>query len=118
MADISTALVGVEMEDRVLVQEVISVIDTMKLCSAWNVTVMPRGYEIIGWIINKEDINITLDDLDLIQQVNRLRVLIPSVKLHSNLSKACVRVFVISHKEPIMLQEQTILRIKKRKVWL
>jgi len=106
---------AVEAEDKPIITDIIGVIETLKLCSTWTVNVVPKGYEIQAWLNAKEDTMITLEDLDLIQQVNRLRVQMAGVKVYP--TKACVRVMVISHKEPVMLQEQAIVRIHKRKRW-
>lgn len=109
---------AVDIEDKPLVKDVITVLNSLKICSGWVVNVVPKGYEILGWINNsKEDVTISLDDLDLLQQVNRVRIPIPTIKLLANSNKSCVRIIVISHKEPVMVSEQTLLRVKKRKTW-
>lgn len=118
MSDITATLDAVELEDQTLVKDIIAVIKTLKLCTTWSVNVIPKGYEVLAWINTKDDIIVSLDDLDLIQQVNRLRIQMAGIKVYGNISKACVRVVVFSHKEPVMLQEQTIMRINKRKTWL
>jgi hypothetical protein len=118
MSELTATLDAVEVEDQTLVKEIIAVIKTLKLCTTWTVNVVPKGYEIQAWISTKDDIIVSLEDLDLIQQVNRLRIQMSGIKIFGNISKACVRVLVFSHKEPVMLQEQTVLRINKRKTWL
>lgn len=118
MTDITATLDAVEPEDQTLVKELLAVLQTLKLCTTWTVNVVPKGYEILAWIGNQEDLTVSLDDLDLIQQVNRLRVPMIGVKLYSNIGKSCIRIFLISHKEPVMVHEQTVLRLRKRKSWL
>lgn len=109
---------AVDTEDKPLVKDVITVLNSLKCCSGWVVNVVPKGYEILGWVNNtKEDISIGIDDLDLLQKVNVLRIPNPTIKLMANGNKCCIRIIVISHKEPVMVHEQTLLRVKKRKTW-
>jgi hypothetical protein len=114
----SRSLEGVKSEDQQLVNDIIDVIQAMRLCSTWTIVVVPRGYEIQAWIDTKnEDVEVASSDLDLIHQVNNVRIQFVCVKLFKDTGKSCVRVFVVSYTEPVMLQEQTIMRIQKKRKW-
>ena len=108
---------AVKSEDKVLVRDVIRLIQTLKKCTTWTINVVPKGYEILCWINTNDDVDITLDELDLIQQVNPLRVQFSGVRFFSATGKGALRVHVLSQSEPIMIQEQTLVRMRKRSRW-
>lgn len=65
-----------------------------------------------------DTVTVYLDDLELLYEVNRLRVRSVAVKYIQSLRRLCVHVAVLSHKEPVMLEEQTVvMHIHKRKRW-
>ena len=108
---------AVKSDDKVLVRDVIRLIQTLKKCTTWTTNVVPRGYEILCWINTKDDVDITLDELDLIQQVNPLRVQFSGVRFFSATGKVALRVHILNQSEPIMIQEQTLVRMRKRSRW-
>ena len=108
---------AVKTEDKPLVRDVIHVIRTLNKCSTWTLNVVPNGYELLCWIRNQSDTDVTVDELDLIQQVNPLRVQFSGVRFFAATGKAALRVHILSQSEPVMLHEQTLVRIRKRSRW-
>ena len=95
---------GVRAEDRVLVQDVIRVMQALKKCTTWSVEVKGTTYEVTGWLEDdKRDKEISLEELDLIQATNHLRVK-AGLKLFGATGRAALCVRVLSHSEPAMLQ--------------
>lgn len=116
-SEMTQTLDAVLEEDKNMVTDVINIIKSLKMCSGWVVNVIPKGYEILGWIQLNDHVIISLDELDLIQQVNRVRITTVGVKLLAANNKCCIRVVVVAHKEPVMVHEETIVRVRKRKLW-
>lgn len=113
----SPSLDGVLAEDKTAVQDVILVMQALKKCTAWNVEVKGTTYEVTGWLgTDKQDKEITMEDLNMIQATNYLRVR-AGVRLFGATGKAALCVRVLSHTEPAMLQEFTVERVCKRSRW-
>ena len=70
-----------------------------------------KGYEVLGWLSTDE---VKLDDMNLIDQVNPLRVKTMGVRLTG---KPCLRVRVISLSEPCMMNENILFTARKRSRW-
>ena len=111
------ALDAVKSEDRVMVLDVLRVMQGLKCCSTYAVNPAARGYEVLGWMHSDHDAEVTLEQLDLIAQVNSLRVKPVGVRVHAALNKVCVRVRIISLSEPCMMSETILLSVRKRSRW-
>ncbi len=108
---------AVKPEDRGTVRDVIRVLQTLKLCTSWSVQVVQKGYEVHGWVQPNEDKDIALNDLELLEQVNPLRVQLSGLRVYAQSNKVCVIVRVVSVSEPAMLYEKTLVRVRKRSRW-
>jgi hypothetical protein len=110
---------GVLDEDRPTVRNVIYVLHALKLCQSWSVTPKNQGYEVVGPVDTKVNTLIELRDLELIKRVDPLRV----TSAGANVIGGCtptfsVVVFVLRRSEPVMIEEQEIIQIqRKRKFW-
>lgn len=113
-------LPGVADEDKPLVDNVINVMKKTQIMSSWQVIASAKRYEVLGWInlSNTEEVVLNWDTINLIKQINYLRVEMPRVKIKKNGTSACISVIVIPHKEPAMLEEQILeITVKKRRLW-
>ena len=110
---------GVQEEDRPTVRNVIYVMHSLQYCKSWAVTPKDHGYEIVGMTDPKTGVDISLQELQLIKSVDLLRVHDVSVKSVGNFpQQVSLVVFVLRKCEPIVLQEQEVVCIrKKRKFW-
>ena len=111
------ALDAVKSEDKMRVLDVLRVMQGLKCCSTYAVNPAARGYEVLGWMHSDHDAEVTLEQLDLIAQVNSLRVKPVGVRVHAALNKVCVRVRIISLSEPCMMSETILLSVRKRSRW-
>ena len=108
---------AVKSEDRAMVLDVLRVMQGLKCCSTYAVNPAARGYEVLGWMHSDHDAEVTLEQLELIGQVNNLRVKPVGVRVHAALNMVCVRVRVISLSEPCMMSETILLSVRKRSRW-
>lgn len=110
---------AVKEEDRAMVRDVLRVIQRIGAgaCSSYAVNVVPKGYEVVGWIRGDRDVEVPYDELGLVELVNELRVKVLGVSLKQGNMKACLRVRVISHDERCMLVDTVLDRVKKRARW-
>lgn len=110
---------GVLEEDRANVRNVIYVLNALKLCSSWSVTPKNQGYEVAGTVDCKTSVEIELRDLELIRRVDPLRITSTGLRiLGSSNATVTLAVFVLRKSEPVVLEEQDIVQIKrKRKFW-
>lgn len=108
---------AVKPEDRATVRDVLKVMDTLKLCTSWNVQLVQKGYEIHGWVQPRDDKDIALEDLEMLEQVNPLRVKLTGIRVYASSNKVCILVRVLSTGEPVMLHEKTLVRVRKRSRW-
>jgi len=110
---------GVLEEDRPNVRNVIYVLNALKLCSSWSVTPKNQGYEVAGTVDFKHNVEIELRDLELIKRVDTLRVTSVGLRILGGLTAtATLAVFVLRKAEPVVLEEQDIVQIhRKRKFW-
>lgn len=110
---------GVLEEDRPNVRNVIYVLNALKLCSSWSVTPKNQGYEVSGTVDCKNNVEIELRDLELIKRVDTLRVTSVGLRILGGLNAtATLAVFVLRKAEPVVLEEQDIVQIqRKRKFW-
>lgn len=111
---------GVLEEDRLNVRNVIYMLHALKLCKSWSVVPKNHGYEIIGMVDNTGAPEIELRDLELLKQVDLLRVSTVSVRMISGPPVTfAVVVFVNRKSEPVVLDEQDVVVSirKKRKFW-
>jgi hypothetical protein len=110
---------GVLEEDRQTVRNVIYVLHALKLCQSWSVTAKNKGYEVVGSVDTKVNSLIELRDLELIRKVDPLRVNSVGASIIGGGSPTVsVVVFVLRRSEPVVLEEQEVLQIqRKRKFW-
>lgn len=111
---------GVLDEDRQTVRNVIYVLHALKLCQSWSVTPKNQGYEVVGSVDTKTNITIELRDLELIRKVDPLRVTSAGARVIGGSNPTfSVVVFVLRRSEPVVLEEQEIMQIqRKRKFWM
>ncbi len=110
---------GVLDEDRQTVRNVIYVLHALKLCQSWSVTPKSQGYEVVGSVDTKNNITIELRDLELIRKVDPLRISSAGARVIGGSNPTfSVVVFVLRKSEPVVLEEQEIMQIqRKRKFW-
>lgn len=111
---------GVLDEDRQTVRNVIYVLHALKLCQSWSVAPKNQGYEVVGTVDTKTNITIELRDLELIRKVDPLRVTSAGARLIGGTNPTfSVVVYVLRKSEPVVLEEQEIVQIqRKRKFWM
>ena len=111
---------GVLDEDRQTVRNVIYVLHALKLCQSWSVTPKNQGYEVVGTVDTKTNITIELRDLELIRKVDPLRITSAGARLIGGTNPTfSVVVYVLRKSEPVVLEEQEIVHIqRKRKFWM
>ena len=100
-----------------LVGDVVRTLDRLNLSKSYNINVIPKGYEILSWFPRTEgqDQCISFKDLQCLQQLNRARIQDYGIKLFASTNTTCIRVVVLSHKEPAMVEE--LVAVYKRKRW-
>jgi hypothetical protein len=111
---------GVLEEDRLNVRNVIYMLHALKLCKSWSVVPKNHGYEIIGMVDSAAAPEIELRDLELLKQVDLLRISTVSVRMISGPPVTfAVVIFVNRKSEPVVLDEQDVVVSirKKRKFW-
>lgn len=111
---------GVLDEDRQTVRNVIYVLHALKLCQSWSVTPNSQGYEVVGTVDTKANTTVELRDLELIRKVDPLRVTSAGARVIGGTNPTfSVIVTVLRRSEPVVLEEQDILQIRrKRKFWM
>lgn len=111
---------GVLDEDRQTVRNVIYVLHALKLCQSWSVTPSSQGYEVVGTVDTKANTTVELRDLELIRKVDPLRVTSAGARVIGGTNPTfSVIVTVLRRSEPVVLEEQDILQIRrKRKFWM
>jgi hypothetical protein len=111
---------GVLEEDRPTVRNVIYVLHALKLCLSWSVTPKNQGYEVTGSVDTRANTDMELRDMELIRKVDPLRVTsICARVLGGAVPTVSLVVFVLRRSEPVVLEEQEIVHIqRKRKFWL
>ena len=111
---------GVHDDDRMNVRNVIYLLDALKLCQSWSVTSKDQGYEVLGSVDTKagKTTEIVLKDLELITKVDPLRVTSAGMRFIGG-GALYVVVFVLRRSEPVVLEEQDVVHIRrKRKFWM
>lgn len=108
---------AVKAEDRPMVRDVLRVLQGLKICSAFTVNLATRGYEVIGWFHTDRDVDVNFEDVELVHQVNPLRVRVMGYRVHSGVVKVCLRVRIISLSEPCMMSESILFTVRKRSRW-
>lgn len=112
---------GVLEEDRATVRNVIYMLHALKLCISWSVSPKHQGYEVVGSVDVKPGMatDIEFRDMELIRKVDPLRVTsICARALGGPSATFTLVVFVLRRSEPVVLEEQEIVHIqRKRKFW-
>lgn len=110
---------GVLEEDRVTVRNIIYVMHSLKMCKSWSALPKNQGYEVIGMVDDSTYPEVDLRELDLFRRVDPLRVNNVSVRMTSSPPVTfSVVVFVLRKSEPVVLEEQDVVCIRrKRKFW-
>jgi len=117
---VEPVLDGVLAEDKSTIRDVLAVLNSLKICSSWSVNPTTQGfYDISGIIDLKKDIEIDLEDLELIQKVDPLRIRRLGLRFMATTGGTpSVWIRVLRKGEPVVLEEQTILRIQKKRRFL
>jgi len=107
---------GVTEEDRGTVRDVIYVVHALKGFVSWSVTPDERWYEIVALTDPKSNSEIGWHDLDLIRSVDRLRVDYLCVRgVVGQPGALSLVIHVMRKSEPVVLEEQEILRIQRKR---
>lgn len=103
-------------EDRATVRNVIYVVHALKSFVSWSVTPDERWYEIVALTDPKSNAEISWHDLDMIREVDRLRVDYVSVRgVVGQPGALSLVIHVLRKTEPVVLEELDILRIQRRR---
>lgn len=105
---------AVKLEDRPMMLDVLRVMQGLKCCSAFTVNLAARGYEALGWVHTDRDVDVNMESLELVNQVNPLRVRVMGFRVHSSGVSPCIRVRVISLSEPCMMNDSILFTVRKR----
>lgn len=108
---------GVADDDKGTVRDAVYVLYTLKLCSSWSVLAHPRMYELSGFLDLKKDSDFDLSDLQVIAQVDPLRIRHMGVRVIGASGTVSIWVHIQRKSEPVVLEEQEIVRIRKRRSW-
>jgi hypothetical protein len=112
---------GVLEEDRPTVRNVIYMLHALKLCVSWSVSPKQQGYEITGSVDTKPGTTTDIEhrDMELIRKVDPLRITSVCARMLGGPNATLtVVVFVMRKSEPVVLEEQEIVHIqRKRKFW-
>jgi hypothetical protein len=111
------ALQGVKQEYRVLVRNVIYMLHACKhpdrLCVSWTVSNTRNGYDVTGFMDPAKDFEVWKEDLELIAQVDPLRV--QSISIRKSGETPQILIKVLSKSEPVMLTELDVVTVHKRR---
>ena len=105
-------------EDKVIVQNVLAVVQCLKaekILKSWNVDHVAGIYILEAYIKDDVDFEYSKPELDTVYDVNPLRVL--SVSLARVADKMRLKVRISDHNEPIMLTETQVIAVRKRARW-
>ena len=110
---------GVLEEDRPNVRNVIYVLHSLKICKSWSALPKNQGYEVVGMVDTETCQEVELRDMELLKQVDHLRVNSVCTRLICGPPVTfSVVVFILRKSEPVVLEEQEVLCIRrKRKFW-
>jgi hypothetical protein len=110
---------GVLEEDRATVRNVIYVLHSMKMCKSWSALPKNKGYEVVGLVDSATCPEIELSDMELLKRVDFLRISSVSVRMISGPPVTfSIVVFVLRKSEPVVLEEQEVVCIRrKRRFW-
>ena len=117
--DNEPVLDGVHEDDRATVRNVIYLLHALKLCQSWSVTSKDQSYEVLGSVDTKvgKTTDIHFRDMEVIGKVDPLRVTPAGMRVIGG-STFYIVVSVLRKSEPIVLEEQEVLQIRrKRKFW-
>ena len=107
---------GVSPEDRGTVRDVIYVVHALKAFVSWSVTPKDHIYEVVALTEPKAGAEITWQHLDLLKAVDRLRIDHISVQgLVGQPGALSLVVHILRRSEPVVLEEQDILRIQRKR---
>jgi L-rhamnose isomerase len=116
--DASDYLSAVDQNDKPNLNAILKIFEKLNFINDWQVIPHATRYEIVGWITNTKDVIFGIEDLDLLQQVSRLRCTNITVQIPKNQGKPSIRIFYIPEREPVSLDEINLaVTIKKRKTW-
>ena len=98
-------------------RNVIYILHALRLCVSWSVTPKPSGYEVVGTVDHKTTAEVELRDLEVIRRIDPLRITSVSVRVMGGASIS-LAVFVLRRSEPVVLEEQDVVQIqRKRRFW-
>jgi hypothetical protein len=109
---------NVHLEDRIVVQNVIAVIEALKLekiLLSWTVDAAQGCYTVNAYINDAVDCEFSKSELDIIHDVNPLRVLSATIARTSG--KMRIKVRISDRNEPLMLTETQVLVVRKKARW-
>jgi len=107
---------GVADEDRATVRDLIYVVNALKGFVSWAVKPEDHWYELVALTDAKSNTEIGWHDLDLIKAVDRLRVDYVAVRgVAGQPGALSLIVHVLRKSEPVVLEEQDIIRIQRKR---
>jgi len=109
---------NVHAEDQIIVKNVIAAIETLKLekiLLSWTVDATLGCYTVSAFINDGTDCEFSKSELDVIHDVNPLRVISASVARTGG--KMRIKVRISDRNEPLMLTETQVLVVRKRARW-
>lgn len=106
-------------EDKQIIYNCVSVLEKIKpgkIFTTWSCSRSnPIGFYIITSYINEEDFDFSVRELELVHEVNPLRVI--SVSLCRQGTALSVQIKVSDKNQPIVLTETQVTHIRKRSRW-
>lgn len=118
-------LEGVHVDDRILVRDVISVLQALqhplKLCKDWHVRPISSSSKTVGYDIcatletSSCDWQVQFSDLDLIKQLDYARV--GNISVRGVGPTVQIQVNVAAKSVPVMVTQTDIIRVQKRHRW-
>ena len=117
--DTVVAMDNVHPEDRIIIRNVVAAIESLKvekILLSWTVDSPQNGvYTVNAYISDSSDCEFSRAELELIHDINPLRVLSASVARIAG--KLRLKVRVSDRNEPLMLTETQIVTMRKRARW-
>jgi hypothetical protein len=112
-SDLEAKLVAVKSEDKPMVMDVMRVVQALKCCGDYTINVAPKGYELLCWLRGEEEVELSMDEAGLLNDVNPTRIRLLGLRVLKG-GKCCLRVRVISLSEPCMMSDTILLSVRKR----
>lgn len=118
---------GVHVDDRGLVRDVLTLLQTMqhptRICKDWHVRAITNtsktvGYEVSATIDTSKSVDweIHFSDLEILKQLDVARI--GQISIRGTGASFHLQVYVTARSVPVMLTQVDIIRVQKRHRWL